>query len=330
MQHDEIQISLIRSLDDPELGSDLMQSKFGEFYKSFEANGVKVSPTYYVFDSANGGGGLVGEYLIPLAQAVGPMLGGALVAWLKGQSGRKVRVRIGELEIEARTVDDIEKLLRKIMELQLEGNSKMQKPKYKTGGRTKRKYTLWVVCVVILLTLWVVGEGLGIFDPIVTKQENTTSRQEAKMFADIPPSQELLECIDQKIEELKNSGGYFEPKEILEMNQSGVGKSVYYSAGDVFKRVWLWKVCEQKAKSWIINDCEFQSHASFAVCELQLNTFVADEFDRLGLEMIYVDISPGGAVGALKAVTKGTVGGVPLWRAMEMTNTSPLVFGPRN
>jgi len=90
----------------------MMQSEFGEICKSLGAHGVEVSPVYFAFDAADGGGGLVGEYIIPLAQAIGPTLGVVLVAWLQGRSGRKVRLRVKDVEVEAQTEDEVRTLIK--------------------------------------------------------------------------------------------------------------------------------------------------------------------------------------------------------------------------
>ncbi|SDN00205.1 hypothetical protein SAMN05216360_10531 [Methylobacterium phyllostachyos] len=70
------------------------------------------------FDSVDAVGFALPEYIIPLAQAVGPTLGVILVAWLQGRAGRKVRLKVGDVEAEARTADEVERLLNKAAEMQ--------------------------------------------------------------------------------------------------------------------------------------------------------------------------------------------------------------------
>jgi hypothetical protein len=53
----------------------------------------------------------------PLAQVGAPVLGATLAAWLKGKYGRKVRIKVGDLEAEASTADEVQTLLRTAAEL---------------------------------------------------------------------------------------------------------------------------------------------------------------------------------------------------------------------
>jgi hypothetical protein len=48
----------------------------------------------------------------------GPMLVTAVAAWLHGRSGRKVRLKVGEIEAEAQTVKKVKKLLKQAEKLQ--------------------------------------------------------------------------------------------------------------------------------------------------------------------------------------------------------------------
>lgn len=68
---------------------------------------------------------LLGPYLVPVAQIVIPTLGAILVAWVK-MSGRKVRVKVGDVLIEATSVEDVERLIPQLKELQ--GRARSKKP----------------------------------------------------------------------------------------------------------------------------------------------------------------------------------------------------------
>ena len=56
--------------------------------------------------------------LLSFAGKALPTLGTALVAWLGGRYGRKVRVKVGEVEVEANTVADIKDLLSRVEQMQ--------------------------------------------------------------------------------------------------------------------------------------------------------------------------------------------------------------------
>ncbi len=60
-------------------------------------------------DSAEAVGGYTGEIAV-LLQAVSPLLTGILGAWLQSKAGRKVRLKVGDIEIEARTVEEADQL----------------------------------------------------------------------------------------------------------------------------------------------------------------------------------------------------------------------------
>jgi hypothetical protein len=56
------------------------------------------------------------DILVPLAQVVGPMLGAALVAWVRERSGRKVRLKFDGVDAEARSPEQVENLLEQAAE----------------------------------------------------------------------------------------------------------------------------------------------------------------------------------------------------------------------
>jgi hypothetical protein len=56
----------------------------------------------------------VGEFIIPLAAILDPMVGAELGAWLQAQRGRKVRVKFDDIEIEAQTPEQVEALLARL------------------------------------------------------------------------------------------------------------------------------------------------------------------------------------------------------------------------
>ena len=54
--------------------------------------------------------------LIPVSQAVGPILGPTLAAWIGSRSGRKVRMKDGDIEVEAPTIEEARILYESILE----------------------------------------------------------------------------------------------------------------------------------------------------------------------------------------------------------------------
>lgn len=106
-----ISVKLCRAPDDAPLGSAAFQKELSEFARALSAQGIDVRSRHFTFDSVSGGGGLAGEFtliassiLIPVSAVAG--------AWLQAKCGRRVRVKFGDTEAEATTVEELEKVLR--------------------------------------------------------------------------------------------------------------------------------------------------------------------------------------------------------------------------
>jgi hypothetical protein len=59
---------------------------------------------------------LFGEFVLPLANIAGPIIGVALGAWITGRAGRKLKLKMGDVELEANSLAEIDDLLRKAAE----------------------------------------------------------------------------------------------------------------------------------------------------------------------------------------------------------------------
>jgi hypothetical protein len=74
-------------------------------------------------DAVDAQGGIIGEFLIPLAQAIGTIgISGVIVAWLNSRSARRVELKFGDIEVKAGTSAEIEEALK------LVANYRDQKP----------------------------------------------------------------------------------------------------------------------------------------------------------------------------------------------------------
>jgi hypothetical protein len=85
---------------------------------AIKAAGGRLVPVLQGSSRSAGLGEFLMQYALPLAQVVGPVIGGAAVAWLQGRAGRKLRLKVGDVEVEARTVEEIEQLLQRAQALQ--------------------------------------------------------------------------------------------------------------------------------------------------------------------------------------------------------------------
>lgn len=103
---DKIKFYLI----DPRTYSAKGQAHLQSVIDDLRANSIEVRASFMRLDSVDAVGGFTGEIAV-LLKAVGPVLGGILGAWLQSKAGRKVRLKDGDLEVEARKVEEIRQLL---------------------------------------------------------------------------------------------------------------------------------------------------------------------------------------------------------------------------
>ena len=60
----------------------------------------------------------IGDLVIKCSAVIGPIVGTAIGAWLQARNGRKVRVKVGDIEVEAQSREGVEKLLARVQEIQ--------------------------------------------------------------------------------------------------------------------------------------------------------------------------------------------------------------------
>jgi len=82
-----------------------------EVQGAVRAQGVKVSSVVELQESVGSETVWLGKYTIEVAKIAAPVLAGIIGAWLQARYGRKARLKIGDIEAEARTVEEVEKLL---------------------------------------------------------------------------------------------------------------------------------------------------------------------------------------------------------------------------
>jgi hypothetical protein len=65
------------------------------------------------------------QYVLPVAQAViSPVVAAGVTAWLQGRANRKIRLKVGDLEVEAHTIEQVDQLLQRARELRREAEAK--------------------------------------------------------------------------------------------------------------------------------------------------------------------------------------------------------------
>ena len=108
----KIEIELQRAPDDPRVNDPQFQEELNGFAKSLRGTGVTASQRAMAFDSIDALGYPLGDFVIKtLAPTLIPAVAGLCGAWVQARYGRKVRIKVGDIEVEARTAEEVERLL---------------------------------------------------------------------------------------------------------------------------------------------------------------------------------------------------------------------------
>lgn len=106
----KMEITLVPADDEPHFKDPQQQVAFKAFSDEAESTGASVMPYLYMQKSMDGGSWLTGTFILEALPYVSP-LGTGLLGYLAAKMGRKVRVKIGDIEIEAGSPKEVEKLL---------------------------------------------------------------------------------------------------------------------------------------------------------------------------------------------------------------------------
>lgn len=110
MQPDELCLILGASPEDAPFFSAEYQSKLKKFAEQLKAPRQRA----FTMDGVDGGGGPLGEFLFANSAALITGLVAVGVSWLNGRSGRKLRLKMGEIEAEAGSAKELEEMLKLI------------------------------------------------------------------------------------------------------------------------------------------------------------------------------------------------------------------------
>jgi hypothetical protein len=111
-----VQLAFIQAPD--ETGQDYLRDAKLAARDIRSAGGTSIMPALTVMNRIDGEVVVIATYVLSVVQTVGPIVGPAFGAWLQGRAGRKLRLKVGEVEVEARTVDEIDELLKRAKALQ--------------------------------------------------------------------------------------------------------------------------------------------------------------------------------------------------------------------
>lgn len=113
----KVRFYLMNAPDDPPTFSNEGQISLRGVVSALKEKHIDADTPFMTLDAIDAVGGYTGEIAV-LIQAVSPVLTGILAAWLQSKAGRKVRLKVGDIEVEARTVEEADQLLQRARALQ--------------------------------------------------------------------------------------------------------------------------------------------------------------------------------------------------------------------
>jgi hypothetical protein len=105
----KVRFYLEKATDEPPPFSAEGQVDLRNVIAALHENKIEADAPFMTLDSVDAVGGYTGEIAV-LATAFGPVLTGILVAWLQSKAGRKVRLKDGDIEVEAQTPEAVKEL----------------------------------------------------------------------------------------------------------------------------------------------------------------------------------------------------------------------------
>ncbi len=113
MEAGELGIELGSAPDDPPTNDPGFQQELAIFGGMLKAVEITYTQRAIAFDSVDAHGYPLAEFAIQYLDppAIG-IVTAAITGWFAGRAGRKVRLKLGDVEAEARTPEEIEQLLR--------------------------------------------------------------------------------------------------------------------------------------------------------------------------------------------------------------------------
>ena len=116
----EFELRLVRASEDPPVNDPAFQKELRAFSSMLHSAGVRYSQRGMAFDSVAMTGYPLAEFIIKeLGPAAIGVIGTAVGAWISGRNGRKLRLKVGDIEVEARTPEEVAQLLQQAAALQV-------------------------------------------------------------------------------------------------------------------------------------------------------------------------------------------------------------------
>ncbi|HVC59648.1 MAG TPA: hypothetical protein VND19_04690 [Acetobacteraceae bacterium] len=118
METGKLEIELERGDDDPQEHTPAYQVELEKFKRPLNEAGIRYSQRAIAFDSVDAHGYPLGEFALEFIKTVAPVVSAALVAWITAKYGRKVCVKFMDIEVQARSVEEVGRLIDKVVEVQ--------------------------------------------------------------------------------------------------------------------------------------------------------------------------------------------------------------------
>lgn len=112
----DLRIELLPSAGDPDWGSEAYQTAVAQVQEALICLNPHISCEMLVMESADSISLLFGVFHAALSR-LAPGAGKVFESWFAAKTGRKVRLKVGDIEVEAHSVAEVERLLERAQEI---------------------------------------------------------------------------------------------------------------------------------------------------------------------------------------------------------------------
>lgn len=103
-----LQVYLVRAVDGE---APMFSAEYQDVLRQFSRATRPTSQRGFAMDSIDAVGGGLGEFLFKGGSLLLPVIGPAAVAYLTGRFGRKVKMKVKDVEVEAASVEQLQEIL---------------------------------------------------------------------------------------------------------------------------------------------------------------------------------------------------------------------------
>lgn len=120
----KLTLSVIGALDDADEHSEAYQRELAQLEQGLRDTGAQIATHALMRKSMGASSLLTGDFTV-VVQTMGPAAFTVLGVWIQSRLGRKVRIKIGDIEVEAGSAVEAERLLEKARALRAEDAAKL-------------------------------------------------------------------------------------------------------------------------------------------------------------------------------------------------------------